>query len=135
MKKLTFIEKNDALVMLHDVQFFDTDCELLAKVSPQSKLQNEIAKANGFIHSSLQSKILMELLDCVTIAEIQEARGLLKPKVEKPKAEKPKVETHKVEKPKAEKPKAKKGKAEEVPDEDPAPEAEDPAEKKKDPEA
>ncbi len=132
MKKLTFIEKNDALVMLHDVQFFDADCILLAKVSPQSKLQNEIAKANDFIHSSLQSKILMELLDCVTIEEIQEARGVLKTKAKEPKAEKPKAETPKAEKMKSEKPKAKKEKAEEVPDQEPSPEAEDPAEKKKD---
>jgi outer membrane biosynthesis protein TonB len=115
MDKLSFIAKNDALVMLQSADHYDADCALLAKVNPQSKLQNEIAKANEFNRNSLHGRILMELLDLVPIGEIQAARHGKKPRVEKPeepKNEPPAVKETEPEKPKVNKPKAKKATAE-----------------------
>ena len=114
MEKLSFVEKNDALVMLQSADHYDADCALLAKVSPQSKLQNEVAKANEFNRNSLHGRILLELLDLIPIGEIQAARTGKKPKVEKPdepKNETPAVKETEPEKPVVSKP-AKKAKAE-----------------------
>lgn len=75
MKKLSFVEKNDALVKLKSKEHFDKDCELLRKLSPTSRLHNEIANASEFSISSLSGRILMELLDLAPIEDIQSNRS------------------------------------------------------------
>ena len=75
MKKLSFVEKNDALVKLKSKEHFDKDCELLRKLNPTSRLHNEIANASEFSISSLSGRILMELLDLAPIEDIQSNRS------------------------------------------------------------
>lgn len=74
MKKLTFIEKNDALVSLKNLEHFEADCLLLQKVNPTSPIHNEIAQVNDFNKESIGSRIILNLLDFVTIEEIEANR-------------------------------------------------------------
>ena len=78
MEKLTFIEKNDAIVRLKNPEHFDKDCELLRKLNPGSKLHNEIAKVNEFSIHSVCGRVLLELLDFAPIKDIESNRNAIK---------------------------------------------------------
>ena len=127
MEKLSFIQKNDALVMLQSAEHYDADCALLAIVNPQSKLQNEIAKANEFNRNALHGRILLDLLDIIPIKEIQGARAVKGAKAEKLKVENINLQVESPKTEKAQKPKEKKTAKQIVPALEP--------EKKKDPKA
>jgi len=75
MNKLTFIERNDAVVRLKAEQHFDADKALLEKLCPNSKLLPELKRVSQFNRATLCSKVLLELLTVATEAEILANRG------------------------------------------------------------
>ncbi len=78
MKKISFVEKNDALVRLKAPEHFDNDVALFKEVAPVSPLHNDLAKLNEFNKSTIHSKIILFLLECVTIKEIEDNRKVTK---------------------------------------------------------
>ena len=70
MKKLSFPEKNRALQQLKNEVYFDVDRVLFKKVCPQSRLINELGRANRFTKASIGGRMISEMLNVISVEEI-----------------------------------------------------------------
>jgi chaperonin cofactor prefoldin len=70
MKKLSFIEKNNFVVLHQGAKYFSVDLELFRKHFFMHALNNDLARANPFTFERLDGRMLCALLDVVSVEEI-----------------------------------------------------------------
>jgi hypothetical protein len=67
---MDFIQKNNFVISHSSEAHFERDKDLLLKLNPHTRLGNELSRANRFNKKTLDSRILLALLDIATPDEI-----------------------------------------------------------------